>query len=122
MISFQKFSQLISSRVRWPSLVIDEHLLLILFGVPVGIRCGIASVVLNHSIEFFFEILHHFYGHWYFIFFPAIGAVLSIFILSVIFHEGAGHAVPIVIYSVSRKGGLLRLRSSISHLLVVYRD
>ncbi|MBN2327991.1 MAG: chloride channel protein [Candidatus Omnitrophica bacterium] len=112
-----KFSKILSSLSRWIFLFKDEHFLLILLGIPIGICGGLAAVALNHSIEICSEALHVFHGHWTFVFFPAIGAVLSIFVLSVIFHEGSGHAVPIVIYSVLRKGGLLRFRSSVSHLL-----
>ncbi|MEW6236766.1 MAG: chloride channel protein [Candidatus Omnitrophota bacterium] len=95
----------------------DEHFLLILFGVPVGVCGGLASVALNHSIEWLSSTLHFAQSHWYFVFFPAAGAVLSIFFLTNVFREEAGHSVPMVIYSVSRKGGLLRVRSAFSHLI-----
>jgi len=95
----------------------DEHFFLILFGVPVGVCGGLASVALNYSIAWLSSALHFSRAHWFFIFFPAAGAVLSIFFLTNVFKEGAGHSVPMVIYSVSRKGGLLRVRSSVSHLV-----
>jgi len=95
----------------------DEHLFLIILGIPVGVCGGLASVALNHSIHYFSHALAAYREYWFVIFFPAIGALLSIFFMTTIFREKTIHAVPVVIYSVSRKGGLLRLRSSISHLL-----
>ncbi|RJP34519.1 MAG: chloride channel protein [Candidatus Omnitrophota bacterium] len=98
-------------------LFFDEHFLLILFGIPVGICGGLASVALNRSIHLASSLLPVSHSHGLFIFFPAIGALLSIFCLSAVFRESAGHAVPLVIHSVTRKGGLLQLRSSLSHLI-----
>lgn len=117
MTSDDRSSNFFVSFHHWIARFIDENFLLILFGLPVGICCGLASVALNRSIEFLSEHLRVFSGYWFFLLFPAIGAVLSIFTLSKIFREEAGHGVPRVIYSVSRKGGLLRLRSSFSHLI-----
>ncbi|MFQ5701636.1 MAG: chloride channel protein, partial [Acidobacteriota bacterium] len=48
---------------------------------------------------------------------PALGAVLSSLVLHHAFRETGGHGVTEVIYSISRRGGLLRLRSAFSRLL-----
>lgn len=96
---------------------LDDRLLLILAGSIAGICSGLAAVALRLSLESVLEWLHPFrqYG-WAFVF-PAIGALLSSLYLEKIAREGAGHGVPEVIYSVSRYGGLLRLRSSYSRLI-----
>ncbi len=95
----------------------DEHFYLILLSIPVGLCVGLVTILFNRTIVFLSSYLNNFQEYYYYIFFPSIGAFLSVFILSVFFREGSGHSVPIVIYSVFRKGGLLRFRSSISHLL-----
>lgn len=95
----------------------DDRLLLILAGSIAGICSGLAAVALRLSLEAVIEWLHPFRQYaWAFVL-PAIGALLSSLYLEKIAREGAGHGVPEVIYSVSRYGGLLRLRSSYSRLI-----
>ncbi len=95
----------------------EDRLLLILFGAVVGICSGLAAVALNtslHGMESFFG--QYRYNWWSFLL-PGIGAALSSIFLEKIIREGAGHGVPEVIYSVSRHGGLLRMRSTFSRLV-----
>jgi len=95
----------------------DDRLLLVIMAVIVGSCSGMAAVALNRALVAMFEWLHHFRDHWWAFTLPAVGAALSSLFLDKIVKEGAGHGVPEVIYSVSRYGGLLRLRSSISRLI-----
>ncbi|MFO8112129.1 MAG: chloride channel protein [Desulfosalsimonadaceae bacterium] len=95
----------------------DDRLLLIIFGALVGCCSGIAAVGLNsslHAMEGFFSSYRF---HWYSFVLPGIGAALSSLFLEKIIREGAGHGVPEVVYSVSRHGGLLRMRSMFSRLV-----
>ncbi len=96
---------------------LDDRLLLIIAGSVTGIFSGVAAVTLRLSLEAAVEWLEPFRSYsWAFVF-PGIGALLSTFYLEKVAREGAGHGVPEVIYSVSRYGGLLRLRSSWSRLI-----
>ncbi|MBW1752226.1 MAG: chloride channel protein, partial [Deltaproteobacteria bacterium] len=101
----------------WSIFRMDDRLLLIIMAVIVGNCSGLAAVALNRALVAMFEWLHHFRDHWWAFTLPAVGAALSSLFLDKIVKEGAGHGVPEVIYSVSRYGGLLRLRSSISRLI-----
>lgn len=95
----------------------DDRLLLILLGAAVGICSGLAAVALNRSLMAMLAWLHPYRAQaWAFVL-PAAGAALSSLFLTWIVREGAGHGVPEVISSVSRYGGLLRLRSSFSRLV-----
>lgn len=95
----------------------DDRLILILVGALTGISSGIAAVVLSKSIFFLSDILYSGAAQWYSILFPAAGAFISAFLLHQIFKDGGSHGVPDVIYSVSKHGGLLKFRSSISRLV-----
>jgi len=101
----------------WKIFRIDDRLLLILMAVIVGICSGVAAVVLNRSLIAMFNWLHSLRHYWWAFMLPAIGAALSSLFLDKVVKEGAGHGVPEVIYSVSRYGGLLRLRTSFSRLI-----
>jgi CIC family chloride channel protein len=105
------------SPASWLIFRLDDRLLLMLIAAIVGVCSGLAAIILNRSIEAMFEWLHHFRHYPWAILLPAIGAALSSIYLEKIMKEGAGHGVPEVIYSVSRYGGLLRLRSSFSRLI-----
>ncbi len=95
----------------------DDRLLLIGIGIIVGIASGLAALALNRSLETMLEFFHHYRHYWWAFLLPAVGAALSNLYLDKVMKEGAGHGVPEVIYSVSRYGGLLRLRSSFSRLI-----
>ena len=101
----------------WSIFRMDDRLLLVIMAVIVGNCSGLAAVALNRALVAMFAWLHHFRDHWWAFALPAVGAALSSLFLDKIVKEGAGHGVPEVIYSVSRYGGLLRLRSSISRLI-----
>lgn len=95
----------------------DDRLLLICAGAIVGTCSGVAALALNRSLAAVLEWLHHYRQFWWSFLLPAGGAALSSIFLEKIIREGAGHGVPEVIYSVSRYGGLLRVRSSVSRLV-----
>jgi CIC family chloride channel protein len=95
----------------------DERLLLIAIAIFVGASGGLAAVTLNRLLFKLHKILYPLHIHWYAFVLPACGAALSSLFLGHIVKEGAGHGVPEVIYSVSKRGGLLRLRSSFSRLI-----
>ena len=95
----------------------DDRLLLILIGVIVGVCSGLAAVVLNRSLVAMLEWFHGYRLYWWSFLLPGAGAALSSLFLNNLLREGAGHGVPEVIYSVSRYGGLMRMRSSFSRLI-----
>ncbi|MGD9017314.1 MAG: chloride channel protein, partial [Desulfobacterales bacterium] len=101
----------------WPIFQRDDRLLLILLGAVVGLCSGIAAILLNRSLMAILSFLSHYRGFAWSFLLPAAGAALSSLFLNKVVREGAGHGVPEVIYSVSRYGGLLRLRSSFSRLV-----
>jgi chloride channel protein, CIC family len=101
----------------WAVFRFDDRILMILLAVIVGPCAGLASVALNRSLLFLFERLEPFRHVWWALFLPGAGAALSCLVLEKLFRESAGHGVPEVIYSVSRYGGLLRFRTSISRLV-----
>ncbi len=102
---------------RWTIFRLDDRLLLIIVGAVVGCCSGLAALLLNKSLMAMLELLHDLRHFWWAFILPALGAMLSSLFLEKIAKEGAGHGVPEVIYSVSRYGGLIRLRSSFSRLI-----
>ncbi len=95
----------------------DDRLLMIISGAFVGVCSGLAAVALSRSLLAMLSWLAPYRQYGWAFLLPALGAALSSLFLNKIVKEGAGHGVPEVIYSVSRYGGLLRLRSSFSRLI-----
>ena len=102
---------------RWVWFRMDDRLLLIAFGAAVGVCSGLAAVALSHGLVFMMENLSVLRDYWWAFVLPGIGMAASSLFLEKVVREGAGHGVPEVVYSVSRHGGLLRLRSSFSRLI-----
>ena len=90
---------------------------MILSGAFVGVCSGLAAVALSRALLTMLSWLEPYRQYGWAFLLPAAGAALSSIFLNKIVKEGAGHGVPEVIYSVSRYGGLLRLRSSYSRLI-----
>ncbi len=95
----------------------DDRLLLIQIGIIVGVLSGFASVGLTWSLGAMLEFFHSFRQLWWGFLIPALGLMLSSVFLETIMNEGAGHGVTEVIYSVSKAGGLMRLRSCFTRLI-----
>ena len=102
---------------KWSLFRPGDRILLILIGILVGICSGLAAVALSRSLFATLHWVHSFHGSWWAFLLPGIGAAVSSLFLNKVMKEGAGHGVPEVIYSVSRYGGLMRLRSSWSRLI-----
>jgi CIC family chloride channel protein len=90
---------------------------MIFSGAVVGVCSGLAAVALSQALVAMLAWLTPYRQYGWAFLLPAAGAALSSLFLNKVVKEGAGHGVPEVIYSVSRYGGLLRLRSSFSRLI-----
>ncbi len=95
----------------------NDRFQLVLMGAVVGVGGGLAAVLLNRSLEELAEFFQPFWNRGYAFLLPALGAVLSTLCLTYLLKDVGGHGVPDVIYSVTRRGGLLRFRSSFSRLI-----
>jgi len=102
---------------QWILFRLDDRLLLIIIGALVGTCSGLAAVAMYQGLIAMFAWMHHYQGYWWSFLLPGIGAALAAIFLEKILKEGAGHGVPEVVYSVSRYGGLMRLRSGFSRLI-----
>ena len=96
---------------------LDDRLRLILIALVVGGFGGLAACALNEALHLVGEWVKDYRSVWYAPFLPGVGAALSFVFLRNLVKEGKGHGVPEVIYSISRRGGLLRFRSSYSRLV-----
>ncbi len=86
-------------------------------GSVVGLGGGLAAVALNRALRAVSGLLQPCWSHGWAFLLPAGGAALSIFFLIHLVKDTGGHGVPEVIYSISKRGGLLRFRSSYSRLV-----
>lgn len=106
-----------TARFKWTVFRSDNRLLVVVIAGFVGAFSGLAAVALNRSLHFLAASLHPLHHLWWGFILPSIGATLSVLFLNDLLKERVGHGVPEVVYSVSRRGGLLRLRSSYSRLI-----
>jgi len=86
--------------------------------VVVGLAAAAVAVVLRSGVHWLFEALEPLREHWWgMIAAPAVGALLGVAIIRVLFREPGGHGVPAVLEAVTRRGGHMRPRSIVSRLL-----
>ncbi|RME27069.1 MAG: chloride channel protein, partial [Deltaproteobacteria bacterium] len=97
---------------------IDERVVLALLAAVVGLCAGGAAVLLSrllHLASELFSIDRE--PGWQVAVLPALGAAAAVSLARYLFRDHQGHGVPEVIYSVGRRGGLMRRRTILSRLL-----
>ncbi len=95
---------------------IDARLRLIFIAVIVGAFGGFAALLLNLALHAASEWLLPYRDRWYAVLLPAAGIVTAVFLFRSVFRDQGEHGVPEVIYAISKRGGLLRFRTSFSRL------
>ena len=95
----------------------DGRFRLIVIAILVGLLGGCASVLLNYGLRHAADWLATYRDHWYAVFFSALGAAGAVIVLRSVIRDSDGHGVPEVIYAISRRKGMLRLRASLSRLI-----
>ncbi len=96
---------------------LDSRAQLAIIGIIVGVLGGFAALGLNLCLERLAFLLEPYKKDVHILVLPAIGILLTALFLRYVIKDFGGHGVPEVIYSVSLRGGFLRLRSSISKLI-----
>lgn len=86
--------------------------------VAVGVASAGVAVALRSGVHWLFAALEPIRQEWWgMLLLPAVGAMLGVMIIRVLFDEPGGHGVPAVLEAVTRKAGHMRRRSIISRLL-----
>ena len=83
----------------------------------VGVAASAVAIALRSGVHVLFESLQSVRESPYGIALPAVGALLGVLVIRVLFREPGGHGVPAVLEAVSRNGGSMRPRSMVSRLL-----
>jgi len=95
----------------------DERFKLGFIGVIVGITSSLAAVALNKGLHVFENFFQNLTIPFISVILPSIGLILTIVFLKYIIKDFGGHGLPEVIQSLSLKGGIIKLRSSVSRLI-----
>ena len=95
----------------------DTRIRLLLIAAVVGVVAGLAAVLLHAGLHWIGQLVRSISWRWLY---PAIttgGIVLTVVLFRFVFRDKGAHGVPEVIYSISKHGGALRLRSAPSRLI-----
>ncbi len=97
-----------------------EKGLLIYISIIIGVAGSIAAVVLNLSVHTVFHKLEHFMNSWWGFIVPGAGAALAVIFLKYIVRDKSGHGIPAILYSITRKGGILRKWDMLSKMVASF--
>lgn len=84
--------------------------------VGVGVVSAAVAVLLRGGVHELFQLLAHLRGAWWSPVLPALGALLGVWLVRLVFREPPGDGVPAVLVAVSRRGGAMRVRSIFSRM------
>jgi len=92
--------------------------LLIFTSLFVGVFASLFAVALSTAVHQVFHYISPIIsGEWYGFLIPGIGAALSIFFLRHVVKDFLGHGIPDVLFSITRKGGILRIWDMFSRMI-----
>ncbi len=103
----------------WFRLGTRRHSLLVSF--VVGVLCGLAAVLLKHSVhwthEFVLSVAESWYGSFLYLFLPGVGVLLTYLIVRYLVRDNISHGVTRILYAISRHRGRIRLHNTWSSIL-----
>jgi len=82
----------------------------------VGVASSAVAIALRSGVHALFDALHHIRESTAGVLLPAVGALVGVWLIRILFREPGGHGVPAVLEAVSRRGGYMRKRSIFSRL------
>lgn len=97
-----------------------EKGLLIYISIIIGFAGSIAAVVLHYSVHTVFHKLEHYMQSWWGFIVPGAGAALAVIFLKYMVKDRGGHGIPSILYSVTRKGGILRKWDMLSRMVASF--
>ena len=95
----------------------DNRIYLMLIACVVGVVSGVAAVLLNLGLHWIGRGIQMISNQWAAPAITTAGIVLTVILFRFVFRDKGVHGVPEVIYSISRRGGALRLRTAPSRLI-----
>jgi CIC family chloride channel protein len=94
-----------------------ENGLLIYISILIGTAGGIVAVSLDFSVHLIFHKLFSYFNTFWGFIIPGLGAALSIIFLKYFVKDDQGHGIPGVLFSITRKGGIMRKRDMFSRFI-----
>lgn len=95
----------------WRMKHISDKQFILILSVVVGILAGWSAVIIKNSVHFIRELLTSWfaesYQHYLYIIYPMIGILLTVVFIRYILRQPLSHGIPTVLYSISRKNGIL---------------
>ncbi len=87
----------------------------------VGVLCGLAAVLLKHSVhwthEFVLSLTDNQYGSILYLILPGVGILLSYLLVRYLVRDNISHGVTRILYAISRHRGRIRLHNTWSSIL-----
>ena len=105
--------------IGWCRLATRRHALVVSF--IVGILCGLAAVLLKHTVhwthEFVLSLTDNPYGSILYLVLPGVGILLTYWLVRYVVRDNISHGVTRILYAISRHRGRIRLHNTWSSIL-----
>ncbi len=105
--------------IDWCRLATKRNTLVISF--VVGILCGLAAVLLKHTVhwthEFVLSLTDNTYGSILYLVLPGVGILLTYWLVRYVVRDNISHGVTRILYAISRHRGRIRFHNTWSSIL-----
>ncbi len=113
--------QKLESFIQWRIKHIPDRQYMLILAVVVGFLAGIAAIIIKKSTLLITRLLTSGltgqYENYLFILFPAIGILLAVLFMRYIIREKPGHGIPGLLFSISRKNGIIKAHNTFSAII-----
>ena len=105
----------------WRLKNIPEKQFIYFLAVFIGFFAGLAAVTLKSTVHFLHEFLtegfDYQYANYWYLGFPLIGILITVFLNRKLFKEISGHGITDIIYSISQKSGIISEKKIYSRMI-----
>ncbi len=106
--------------INWRKNNISDRQFILILSIFIGLASGLVAVIIKnlvHIIQVNLSIIAENYGDYLYIFYPLIGVLLTVLFIKYINKNPVRHGIPNVLYSISKRNGLVRQHNLYSSII-----
>jgi CIC family chloride channel protein len=115
-----KKPSLLAKFINWRKNNVKDRQFILILSIIVGLASGLAAVVIKNLVHIIQKYLDYFAANnseYLYIFYPLIGLLITVLFIKYINKNPVRHGVPNVLYSISKRNGIIRRHNMYSSII-----
>ena len=106
--------------IKWRKNNISDRQFILILSIVIGLASGLAAVIIKnlvHIIQQYLAVIAESNSYYLYIIYPLIGILLTVLFIKYINKNPVRHGVPNVLYSISKRNGIIRRHNLFSSII-----